>query len=519
MQSLGEHGQWQLAEAVFSSIERQVLGPAAGSAPPAAAALSLASALVPAASPPPSPLAAMIAEASATAAAAAAAVASAAGSAAVAAAIRPPASPCASESSSSAPSQWTRPSQLNGLSLDLHSPTSTGGAVEAGPSRRSFSLFSHPPAPSSSTATSCAPSSTGTSGRSSFSADSAVPSDVYSVASTSAAEAWRSTLDHASAAALAGQLAAMAAASGCGAPGPLATVPEGELVTFPSIDAEEASTSAATTLAPGVYTPGVLRAGVAPPPPPPPPPMSSSAQQQQQQQSASTSGNSASSSSSGGVLNEVVCGALMLAYERAGKWQEAVAVLLRALNLGITPNTVMYNTAISAAGKAGQLEIAEKLYGKVRQPDAVTHETMIAAYGMAGLPERAEAVFSAMTSAGLRPRDFAFCGLIAAHSLAGNWEGAMRVRARMRRAGVQPSVHVYNALLAACERAGQPDRALELLGAMRREGVEPNTLTANLLQLVGRQGVRSVESQQQLAASVSAALAAYGALLMQTGLF
>ena len=35
-----------------------------------------------------------------------------------------------------------------------------------------------------------------------------------------------------------------------------------------------------------------------------------------------------------GPVNEVVCGALMLAYERAGKWQECVAVLERARTLG-----------------------------------------------------------------------------------------------------------------------------------------------------------------------------------------
>ncbi len=53
----------------------------------------------------------------------------------------------------------------------------------------------------------------------------------------------------------------------------------------------------------------------------------------------------------GAVLNEVVCGALMLAYERAGRWQDAVGVLQRARSLGLRPNTVMLNTAISAAGK------------------------------------------------------------------------------------------------------------------------------------------------------------------------
>lgn len=38
-----------------------------------------------------------------------------------------------------------------------------------------------------------------------------------------------------------------------------------------------------------------------------------------------------------GPVNEVVCGALMLAYERAGKWQEAVGMLERARTLGKPP--------------------------------------------------------------------------------------------------------------------------------------------------------------------------------------
>lgn len=60
----------------------------------------------------------------------------------------------------------------------------------------------------------------------------------------------------------------------------------------------------------------------------------------------------APSGAAGPMLNEVVCGALMLAYERAGKWQDTVGVLQRARALGLCPNTVMLNTAISAAGKA-----------------------------------------------------------------------------------------------------------------------------------------------------------------------
>jgi pentatricopeptide repeat protein len=114
------------------------------------------------------------------------------------------------------------------------------------------------------------------------------------------------------------------------------------------------------------------------------------------------------------ALNEVVCGAMMLAYERAGKWNEALGVLERARALGIAPNTIMYNTAMSALAKSGRADAAEELFAEIPEPDAVSYETLIAAYGMAGLSEKAEAVYKAMTDVGHTPRDYAYCGLIAA---------------------------------------------------------------------------------------------------------
>lgn len=69
-----------------------------------------------------------------------------------------------------------------------------------------------------------------------------------------------------------------------------------------------------------------------------------------------------------GPVNEVVCGALMLAYERGGKWEDAVAVLGRARTLGITPNTIMYNTAMSALGKAGKSDAARALFDQMHHP-------------------------------------------------------------------------------------------------------------------------------------------------------
>lgn len=321
-----------------------MLGHSASAAPPAAA-LSLAAALVPSASPPFTPLAALLA-------AQAAAVSVSALAAAAPAPVLPAVSssePGSSSSSSppgpdsgSGPSQWTRPSQLNGLSLDLRSAVGNGGVSatsDRAPSRRSFSLFSHPPAtPLVHSAAS-----------SSLTDSSGAPEPP---APPSPTDPWRSALDHAAASVLAGQLSVMAAATATAAaaagtgegadsllgigssPLPLQVAPLTSLpaapappLAFPSFPLHEDGASA--TALPPLPPPSTHSSGHHTHPHPHP----------------------------GGVLNEVVCGALMLAYERAGKWQEAVGVLLRALNLGIAPNTVMYNTAISAAGKAGQLEV------------------------------------------------------------------------------------------------------------------------------------------------------------------
>lgn len=94
---------------------------------------------------------------------------------------------------------------------------------------------------------------------------------------------------------------------------------------------------------------------------------------------------------------------------------QALSLLRRTPKLGIEPNTIMYNTAMSALGKAGQWEAAEKLFEGIPEPDKISFETMIAAYGLAGQVSRAEMFFNAMLDAGFLPRDYAFCGLIAAY--------------------------------------------------------------------------------------------------------
>eukprot|EP01026_Neomeris_dumetosa_P056951 TRINITY_DN52244_c0_g1_i6.p1 TRINITY_DN52244_c0_g1~~TRINITY_DN52244_c0_g1_i6.p1 ORF type:complete len:753 (-),score=124.34 TRINITY_DN52244_c0_g1_i6:1214-3472(-) len=210
-------------------------------------------------------------------------------------------------------------------------------------------------------------------------------------------------------------------------------------------------------------------------------------------------------------VNEVVCGSLMLAYERSGKWQEAVFVLNRARNMGILPNNVMYNTALSAAGKAGQLEIAKELFLEIEEPDVVSYETLIAAYGTTGDIANAEDIFRQMTSNNHKARDYAYCGLIAAYSVAGDLNNALRVRQRMLNNGDKLTVHIYNAMLAACNHCKNLSKALEVFANMTEDAIEPNKVSMDLLQEVEASN-KEVESQQL----VSAALCALEAMGMTT---
>ncbi len=94
---------------------------------------------------------------------------------------------------------------------------------------------------------------------------------------------------------------------------------------------------------------------------------------------------------------------------------QCLLMLERARNIGIAPNTIMYNTALSALGKAGKWETAEKLFGEIPEPDAISYETLIAAYGIAGQAGKAETVFRMMQEAQHMPKDYAYTALVAAH--------------------------------------------------------------------------------------------------------
>lgn len=221
----------------------------------------------------------------------------------------------------------------------------------------------------------------------------------------------------------------------------------------------------------------------------------------------------------GVAINEVICGSMMYAYERAGRWEKALEFLSICESLGFKGNTILANITLSALAKAGEMKKAEEIFENVDKPDNVTYETMVAGHGLSGNVKRAESIFSDMLHAGYTPKDYAYCGLIAGYTVRGNFQKAVGVYDRAINAQVQPSVHLYNALLAACDRFHKYDRAILLLEEMKRLEIHGNTVTHNLTVSICTEGVRTVESQQAAITAISAAVAAAGSIMIRAGVF
>lgn len=219
------------------------------------------------------------------------------------------------------------------------------------------------------------------------------------------------------------------------------------------------------------------------------------------------------------TVNDVICGSMMYAYERAGLWEKALEFLSICESLGYKDNTIIINIVLSALAKAGEMKTAEKIFGEMSQPDNITYETMIAGHGLSGNVTKAEELFDIMLTLGYTPKDYAYCGLIAGYTIRGSFQKTTDVYDRAISAGVQPSVHLYNALLAACDRFHKYDRAILLLEEMKQTKVQGNAMTHNLTVSICTEGVRSVESQQAAITAISAAVAAAGSIMIRAGVF
>lgn len=221
------------------------------------------------------------------------------------------------------------------------------------------------------------------------------------------------------------------------------------------------------------------------------------------------------------LVNPVVCGALMHVKARAGHWQECIAVIGRARSMGISPSVEMFNIAIYGAACARQVYVAEAVFqGVPGQPSRVSRETLLYAYGCCGMYEAAEATIKSMQENGKPLRDYSAVALIQAYSEAGQWRQALGVVSRLRELQIRPTVHVLNALLTVCVKHQKYDRGIQILQKFQvRDGPRRTPVTESLVRIVCEEEVSTIDSQQAIAAALSAVAAAVGGALINRGLF
>eukprot|EP00889_Picochlorum_renovo_P000281 jgi/Picre1/27311/NNA_000280.t1 len=160
-------------------------------------------------------------------------------------------------------------------------------------------------------------------------------------------------------------------------------------------------------------------------------------------------------------------------------------------------DTIIYNTALSALAKNGQMTTAEDVYADIKCPDQVTYETMIAGYGIAGNAQKAEYFFSLLEQEGMSPQ-------------------IMRISTTSR---LEANSHLYNALIACCDRFHKYEKAIAFLQEMKDKNIKGNSMTQSLKVTICTAGVRSVESQQAAITAISAAVAAAGSIMIRAGVF
>ena len=186
-------------------------------------------------------------------------------------------------------------------------------------------------------------------------------------------------------------------------------------------------------------------------------------------------------------------GVAISAHEKAGQWEQALALLGQMHAASLTPDIVSFNALVSACHKGGQWEHALSLLGEMRRagvaPDTISYNAAISACGRGGRWEQALSLLEEMPRVGVAATVVTFNAAASACEKGGQWEHASKLLEKMHAVGIQPDVLSYNAAISACGKGKQCQRALSLLQEMARRGVMPDAISyVNAIRACGRAG-------------------------------
>ncbi|XP_006280306.2 pentatricopeptide repeat-containing protein At5g48730, chloroplastic [Capsella rubella] len=232
----------------------------------------------------------------------------------------------------------------------------------------------------------------------------------------------------------------------------------------------------------------------------------------------------------GCVVNHEVYTALLSAYSRSGRFDDAFTLLERMKSShncqpdvhtysiliksflqvfafdkvqdllsdmrrqGIRPNTITYNTLIDAYGKAKMfVEMESTLIQMLGEddckPDSWTMNSTLRAFGGNGQIEMMENCYEKFQSSGIEPNIRTFNILLDSYGKSGNYKKMSAVMEYMQKYQFSWTIVTYNVVIDAFGRAGDLKQMEYLFRLMQSERIKPSCVTlCSLVRAYGRAG-------------------------------
>ncbi|CAE8614970.1 unnamed protein product [Polarella glacialis] len=182
--------------------------------------------------------------------------------------------------------------------------------------------------------------------------------------------------------------------------------------------------------------------------------------------------------------DEISYNAAISACEKSAQWQVALRLLSVAMpQMRVAPSEVSYNAAISACEKGGQWQMAIGLLHDMSEmqlsPDQITFSAVMSACEKGSQWQLALAILSRMPEMRALPNQISYSAVISACEKVGQWQPALGLLRQMSETKVVPDSINYNAAISSCEKGGQWQLALGLLGQMSETKTTPSKITYN----------------------------------------
>ncbi|KAF8407117.1 hypothetical protein HHK36_006242 [Tetracentron sinense] len=168
---------------------------------------------------------------------------------------------------------------------------------------------------------------------------------------------------------------------------------------------------------------------------------------------------------------------------------------------GPSPDIFSYNVLISTFGRSGKVDEAVKLFEEIEnsncKPDVITYNSLINCLGKNGCLDEAHMRFKEMQEKGLNPDVITYSTLIECFGKKSRVEMACRLFDEMLAEGCCPNIVTYNILLDCLERRGKTAEAFELYAKLKQQGLTPDSITYTVLERLQSGSHRTVRIRRQ----------------------